>query len=361
MPWFRRRSPRDPAPETTAARMRSALQQVLAGDLAAAERILAEAARVDSSSSDLYLALAIVYRARGEIERANRIHQNLLLRQDLDEGLRREALLGLALDFRAGGFLARASASFEELLEIEPHNLHALRELENLRVEARDWEGAVRARLRIGSRDPQTARVLAHLWTGWGRGYAEAGREDEARRAFRHGLSQDRGCADAFIALGDQQMRAERPERAIAYYRRTLGLHPAIGGLVFPKLWEACEKAGDLGTLEALLRERLKAEREDRTAVGWLARLLVSSGRSDEALVLLRRLARSAADPLAARAEIARAQLRDSRRDEALESLETLLDHIPRDLPRLQCQACGIRTPELHWRCPQCGAWDSIV
>ena len=133
MRWFRRRQAPKP-PITATAQMRTALHYVLAGDLTAAELALVEAARVDSSSPDVYMALANLYRARGDVGRAIQIHQNLLLRQGLPRELSSEALLGLALDFRTGGFLKRAAASFEELLEVEPDNLQALRELERIRI-----------------------------------------------------------------------------------------------------------------------------------------------------------------------------------------------------------------------------------
>ena len=82
MAWFRRHT----APQATATgQMRNALHLVLSGDLAGAEVALAEAARIDSSSADVYLALANLYRARGEIGRAIQIHQNVLLRPDLPE------------------------------------------------------------------------------------------------------------------------------------------------------------------------------------------------------------------------------------------------------------------------------------
>ena len=108
------------------ARLREALSRVLAGDLEGAEVVLSEVARLDSSATDVYLALSQVYRARGEIGRAIQIHQSLMLRVELSPELRREALLGLARDFRAGGFLGRAQASLEELLEKSPRHLEAL-------------------------------------------------------------------------------------------------------------------------------------------------------------------------------------------------------------------------------------------
>jgi lipopolysaccharide biosynthesis regulator YciM len=356
---FRRRHPVDPT-QAAAAQLRRSLHLVLAGDLAAAEEALAEAARLDSSASEVYLALANVYRARGQIGRAIQIHQNLLLRPDLPAELRREALLGLALDFRAGGFLGRATASFEELLQVDPRNLQALRELERIQVESGYWEAAIRTRRKIGSRDPQGPRVLAHLWTGLGRAHLQEGREAEARRAFKRALGQDRHCAEAYLALGDQQLREDQPRQAIAHFRRTLDLHPAIGLLAYPRLWEAHEKAGDLGGFEALLRERLDRRRDDREAALWLARVLGAAGRRGEAVTLLRRLIDRQPQWLAPYAELGRALLTEHREAEALKLLEELLLHLPAEHPQLVCRSCGTASAQLHWRCPQCGAWDSM-
>ena len=235
MPWFRRRGDRPAPSPSTSAQLRSALHLVLAGDLAGAESALAEAARVDSSSADVYLALANLYRARGEIGRAIQIHQNLMLWKDIGPATRREALLSLALDFRAGGFLKRAAASFQELLEFDPQNPTALRELERIHVESGEWEKAIQIRRRIGATDPRTRAILAHLWTGLGRDRAKAGRETDARKAFRRALGHDRSCAEAYLTLGDERFRDGKSRKAIGLWQRALPLHRAVGILLYPK------------------------------------------------------------------------------------------------------------------------------
>ncbi len=360
MGWFSRR--KKPAEEgSVTAQMRTALHLVLAGDLPAAEAELAEAARLDSSSSDVYLALANLYRARGEIGRAIHIHQNLLLQQRLSESLRREALLGLALDFRSGGFLKRAAASFSELLEVEPDNPQALRELERIYVETGDWEGAIRVRKRIGSRDPTTPAVLAHLWTGLGREQAKAGNESEARKAFRRGLGHDRECAEAYIELGEQRMRENKPAKAIGFWKRTLELQASAAGVLYPRLWEGYSRAGDLAGFEKLLHERRDAEPGDQQAAIWLARCMVEQKRPDEAISLLRAETERHSNGLAAGAELGRVLLREQRDPEALKGFESLLERLPLEQRRFQCQSCGTQDTRLHWRCPQCGEWDSFV
>ncbi len=359
MRWFRRRRPEAPARSATA-QMRMALHYVLAGDLSAAELALAEAGRVDSSSSDVYMALANLYRARGDVGRAIQVHQNLLLRQDLPSELRAEALLGLALDFRSGGFLKRAASSFEELLEIEPKNMQALRELERIRVEAGEWEEAIRIRKRIGSREPSTPSILAHLWTGLGRRRAAESNDSEARKAFRRALGHDRSCAEAYLALGDQCLREGKPKRSIGHWRPVLDLHRAIGIEAYPRLWDAFKSTDDMPAFEFLLTERIANAPEDRDASLWLARVLLEQERVTDSLATLDRLLDQEPSFLPAHAEMTRTLLAENRDKDAIESMGRLLDALPSDPPRLQCRVCGTQDTKLHWRCPQCAEWDSF-
>jgi lipopolysaccharide biosynthesis regulator YciM len=358
--WLRRK-PKSAPERSATAQLRSALYFVLAGDLPGAEGALAEAARVDSSSTDVYLALANLYRLRGDIGRAIQIHQNMLLRPDISEELRREAMLGLALDFRAGGFLKRSAVAFQDLLEAEPENLQALRALERIRVDAGDWDGALQVRKRIGARDVESSKVLAHLWVGLGRAAAGRGNDADARKAFKRAIAQDAECADAYLALGDQYVREGSLRKALGLFRRALGLHPSIGMLLYPRLSEVHTKAGDLAGLEALLRERLDAVPDDRDASLWLARTVATPKRVDEALAILHRTLDREAGWLAAHAEIGRILLREHRDDEAKKAFEELLERLPADPRWLRCRGCGTQDTTLHFRCPQCGDWDSFA
>jgi lipopolysaccharide biosynthesis regulator YciM len=357
--WRKGRAPEPPRGPVV--HLRHALHLVLAGELAAAEQELADAAREDPSVVDVYLALANLLRARGDIGRAIQIHQNLLLRPDLPEDVHREALLGLALDFRVGGFLQRAAASFEDLLEIDPENQQALRELERIRVDAGEWEDAIRIRKRIGRADPRSPQVLAHLWVGQGRLRLQEGREGDARRAFRKAFSSDRGCAEAYLALGDLTLRQGKPKKAIGNWIRTLDLHPAIGLLSYPRLWEGHAAIGEMGKLEALLAGRVEKDPDDREAAVWLARVRVRDGRVDEGVAVLRQTLSRDPGFLGAHAEIGRILLREHRDPEALKTFEELLDRLPLERSQLRCRNCGTHDVNLHWRCPQCGEWDSFV
>jgi lipopolysaccharide assembly protein B len=343
------------------AELREALARVLAGDLAGAESVLAEAARADSSSIDLYLALATVYRSRGAIGRAIQIHQNVLLRRELPPALRREALLGLAFDFRAGGFLRRSVASFRELLEHEPRNLDALRELERLYIETSEWLDAIALRRRIGSADPRSPTILAHLWTGLGRGQLREGRAAEAQRSFRRGIKSDRRCAEPYVALGELRLQEQRTRKAIGLWRRALSLHPRAGTVLFPLLWEAFEREGDLEGFVSLVDEHRRAVPADLEAVLWSSRARIRMGQTEQGLSALRRMLDAHPDYFPAYVEVGRALLGEGRDAESVKAFEELLAHLPASPTRLRCKSCGAHDSQLRWRCPQCGEWDSFA
>jgi lipopolysaccharide assembly protein B len=347
-----------PASATTS--LRTALHHALAGDLAAAEVVLADAARIDSSSTDLYLALASVYRARGEVGRAIQIHQNVLLRPELSDEIRHEALLGLALDFQTGGFLRRAIGSFREFLQLEPRNLHALTALERIHVDAGEWLDAIAIRRRIGSADARSPTILAHLWTGLMRAQWDAGQESKAQRSFRRAVAADRRCAEPYVAMGELRLAQSKPRKAIHLWCRALDLHPRIGVTLYPRLHAAYVLDDQLEGFRELMARRRLANPDDRELTLWWARAQIQLGVVEPALQTLRTLLHEAPSYYPAYAEMGRALLRAGRDVESAKAFEELLEHLPVAASPLCCRVCGTRDSILHWRCPQCGEWDSF-
>src|SRR3546814_8651383 len=76
-----------------------------------------EVAKLDPETSELHFALGSLFRRRGEVERAIRVHQSLLSRADLPQADRESAQHELAQDFLKAGMLDRAEQAFEQVLD----------------------------------------------------------------------------------------------------------------------------------------------------------------------------------------------------------------------------------------------------
>src|ERR1044071_5372055 len=101
-----------------------------------------EVVKVDPQTIELHFALGNLFRRRGEIDRAIRMHQNLVERSDLREEQKRAALFELAQDYLKAGLLDRAEELFAKL-EGSAHQEAALKFLLEIYQQEKDWQKAI--------------------------------------------------------------------------------------------------------------------------------------------------------------------------------------------------------------------------
>ena len=98
---------------------------------------------VDSDTVETHLALGNLYRRRGDVDRAIRIHQNLVARESLSTSQRTEALLELGQDYMSAGVLDRAEDLFSEIAVDADYRMQALRQLIDIYEREKDWPKAI--------------------------------------------------------------------------------------------------------------------------------------------------------------------------------------------------------------------------
>lgn len=99
--------------------------------------------QVDEDAVDTHLTLGNVFRKRGELERAIRLHQGLLARNTLSAEQKSLAQLELARDYLAAGVLDRAEALLLELVANKIQLAESLQHLLDLYQQSREWLSAV--------------------------------------------------------------------------------------------------------------------------------------------------------------------------------------------------------------------------
>ena len=116
---------------------------------------------VDSETIETHLSLGNLFRQRGEVDRAIKIHQNLVARE-LTREQRQLALQELARDFLAAGLLDRAEALWKELCEDSDFEETALAQLLIIHQQLRDWDKAIEAGLAVDASKLDTEQQV-HL------------------------------------------------------------------------------------------------------------------------------------------------------------------------------------------------------
>jgi lipopolysaccharide biosynthesis regulator YciM len=306
----------------------------------------------DERTIEAYFALGALFRRTGEHERAIRLHQNMLLKPDLEARLRQQIQLELALDYQRAGMLERAVETYQKILEVEPAQRDALLHLRQIHEDRQDWPGAVQAQAQLVEAGEGTRSVLAHLLAE--AALAEA--DPELAKGFaQRSVQVEPQSAHGALAAGLVDLKQGRPAEAAAALERSCELDADLSA----KASEALTQAKGADAAIAFFEARLAKSDHAATRVA-LAGRLRQAGRSGEALRHLRRALEIDPRYVEARVELGKALLETSMGDEARRELESLLGALGQQEPGFRCRSCGHGYVEPQYRCAACRTWDSV-
>lgn len=317
---------------------------------------------VNSETVETHLALGSLFRRRGEVERAIRVHQNIIARPALDRDQRARALLELGQDYLKAGLLDRAENLFLELAEIRIHNGEALRLLMHIYQQERDWEKAISVCRRLGrAGGPGLSDIIAQYYCELAEEAYKADNQELAYEQARRALQSDKSCVRASIVLGQIEARAGRHKEAIKAWRRVEVQNPLYLGEVAQLLAQSFQALGDEDGLYRFFHEILARHRdislmlvladvvERREGLVAAEAFVVSWLRREPSVRGLNRLI-----------GLHMAQATgESREDLAI--LKGIIEKIVESRRRYLCHHCGFSGQSLHWQCPSCHRWNTVM
>ena len=151
------------------------------------------AAELDDETVETHFALGSLYRRRGEVDRAIKIHQNIATRESLEPNQREQAGFALAQDYLKAGLLDRAEKILQPLAASGAHRMAAMRKLMRIYEQEQEWMRAIEVfrELEKAGRAPQES-AIAHYYCELAEAARERGELDEARAHLRAARSEVR-------------------------------------------------------------------------------------------------------------------------------------------------------------------------
>ena len=318
-----------------------------------------KAVEVDDETVELHLTLGSLFRKRGQVDRALRIHENLLARPNLKHLYRNQARFELAQDFHSAGVVDRAEALFKELVAQGMFLQPSLENLLALYEQVRDWRQALEAARQLEAVKSSSLRPLI------GQYYCELSeaaraRKDmpEALRLAGRALSEHSECVRASLLRGALHEADEDLGAAIKSYRRVPEQDPRFIGEVLEPLKRCHEGLNDRAGYSAFLEEAEELWRHP-SVVLVRAQLMQTEG-IDPSTYLMERLQQQpqwrGLDLLLRTA--------GGRLPEAaplIEGMRQALVKVMERRPAYQCVHCGFTPTLLFWQCPSCKQWTTVV
>ncbi|MBL1377085.1 lipopolysaccharide assembly protein LapB [Zobellella iuensis] len=318
--------------------------------------------QVDSETIETHLALGNLFRSRGEVDRAIRIHQNLIARPNLLLEQRHLAMLELARDFLAAGLLDRAEHILVELKEDPDYEEEALGQLMLIYQQLRDWEKAIVVAERLKKRQGGKAMTpVGHFYCE----LAEQNwRQQESKAAIQHfkkALKVDPGCVRANMRLAAIYIAQAEWHQAVTCLRQVTEQDPDFISEVLDDLRHCYLELGKEPDFVRLLEQWVAKDSGASTVLMLADKVGEQQGLLSAEQLVLSQLQRHPTmkgfyrlmSYHAANAEQGRAR-------ESLEMLKSLVAEQIRIKPSHRCGQCGFSSQTLFWQCPSCKQWGSI-
>jgi lipopolysaccharide biosynthesis regulator YciM len=316
---------------------------------------------VDSDTVEIHLAVGNLFRQRGEVDRAIRIHHNLISRTTLSKQQRAQALLELALDYMRAGLFDRAESLCQELIGMEARTGRALALLSDIYQQEKEWSQAIAVTRRLQAKTGQPmAQAIAQFYCELAEEARAAGDIQAARERLAQALDTDPKCVRASMIRGEMAAAAGDCRGAVRAYQQVEQQDPAYLPEVIPALVQSylnCDARQEL--MDYLTR--VFKERGGISVLLALVDLIERGQGRAEALAFLRRHLHDYPS-LRGAAQLMKMDLENPAAGER-DTLTLLNDTIVQALeekPVYQCTQCGFAGKVLHWHCPGCKRWNTV-
>jgi lipopolysaccharide biosynthesis regulator YciM len=316
------------------------------------------AVAVDNETVETHLALGALFRRRGEVDRAIRVHQNLMARTDLDPAYREQATYALAQDYLKAGLFDRAEKLLLQLSEAGTYRIAALRDLVRVFEIQRDWDRAItmhREHARVGN--PPQPIAVAHYYCELAEVARGQGDLPAAREHLRAARREQKRFPRAALLRADVAIDMGEADLALRLLRRVLVQQPGLAIEVLPRIMKALRAAGREKDANAVLGEIAADGREVTDALAYAA--IVAGELEAPALLTMARGyvrdERSVAEMLEALVP------KDVELDDA--ALKRLCGALRRQAlrtARFRCTECGFASTSFFWQCPGCKSWEGL-
>ncbi|NOZ10096.1 MAG: lipopolysaccharide assembly protein LapB [Gammaproteobacteria bacterium] len=323
--------------------------------------VFIKALEVDPETVETHLAIGNLFRRRGEIERATRIHQNLIARPHLEKIQRYQALFELAQDYHKAGLLDRAENLFLEVVDAPLHGEAALNNLVDIYQQEKDWNKAIQTCKKLGRlTGERTDYVVAQYYCEQA-DQAEAEQNYELSEKLAHrALGVDKTCVRATMLLGKAALRSDDHLGAIKIWRKIESQDPHLLGEVVSLIAASFTAVGDGDGLQEFLQSALDRH-DDMTLMLALGEVIERKDGNKAAQKFVLDWLRS--HPSAAGLErLIELRLAETgahgQRD--LEILKGIISGLIEQHVGYACSHCGFRAKSLHWQCPSCRRWSTI-
>ena len=335
------------------------LNYLLADDSDNAIKTFTDLIEVNKDTIEIHIALGNLFRSKGEVDRAIKVHQNLLARPNLTRSQRHMAIAELASDYLKAGLLDRAEKLYREMIELKTDTRVAYRRLLDLYITEKSWqEAADCAAVLYQMNEPESSVVFSQCLCEVADMAINSGNNRLARNSLDRALEVDAGCVRGGLLLIKLHLNSDNISAAKKILQRLIRQNPEYLQLYIEPARQIFLNR-EPKVYQEFLQDQYQAHPSTRMAMALLEHY-VDNGESEKARQFLSDILHQS--PSFEAFEFALRLLKSSpdQLDETWDRLSLFLKSVQDKKTEFTCSRCGYDSHAIQWLCPSCRNWASM-
>ena len=313
------------------------------------------------SQFEAELTLGNLFRSRGEVDRALRIHQALDRSPNYTFEQKLLAKQQLAKDFMAVGFYDRAENLYITLVDEPEFAEGALQQLAVIYQKTKEWKKAINVAEKLAKIAPKEDNIeLAQYYCE----YVQAlpnGHKENPQQILQQALKVAPGCVRASMMLADLNIAQQEYQSAVRIWENVLNQNPNYIGEVLPQLKECYRQLDQLDNFELFLIRVTQEIRNSSVELALADLIAEKDGRSAAQGKVYQQLNHNPSMFLFHR--FIEYQIDDAEEGRGKDSLVLLHKLVGERIKQgfdYRCVNCGYQSHKLMWCCPSCRQWEKV-
>jgi len=337
----------------------SGLNYLLADDSDNAIKIFTDLVEVNNETIGIHIALGNLFRSKGEVDRAIKIHQNLLARPNLTRRERHMAIAELAGDYLKAGLLDRAEKLYREMIELNADPRQAYQRLLDLYITEKSWEEAAEcAQVLYKMGVPEANVTYSQCLCEIASNAVDSGNNRLARNSLDRALEVDADCVRAALILIRLHLKTDNTGRAKGIFQRLVQQNPEYMPLYIEPAHQIF-RGSDYRVYQEFLQKQYQQHPSTRLAIALLEHY-AHNGEIEKAREFLSDILKQSPSFEAFEFALRFLKSNPDQLGETWETLSTFLRTLQDKKIEYTCSRCGYESHSIQWLCPSCRNWSSM-
>ncbi|QBY05779.1 lipopolysaccharide assembly protein LapB [Thalassotalea sp. HSM 43] len=338
------------------------LNYLLSNQQDKAMEFLLEALTVEDDTVEAHFAMANLFRKRGELDRALKVHEYLVRQPVLSDPQKQQALFELGRDFYAAGLFDRAEKLFLKLTKTPTYGNKSLSYLLQIYQNTKDWQkGRELEKAIIKSKDKKLQHVLANF-------YCELATQAFAQNEYirelellQKALELHPKSSRANFLMAQVFENSEQFNDACQCYKEIFYQDMEFFPDVIDKMQAAYQRSDINDEFYPFIRKVFEKSGSTTALIKYLEYVEQSKSKEKAEEYILQALKRR--PTIRGFKHFVKMQRHESQDDKTAKSLDVISEMVAAYInirPRYSCRNCGFNSTVHYWSCPSCHDWEQL-